>query len=277
MVLLPLLVAPFYWNSIPFLWKAPPVVNPASIIGLTSEFIKLAPNETPLLRLGNIKGAGGHTYHAYCWQRSKDVIVVLSYRPIEKDPAELVIDRERKLENSADLKRLVTDNCRANKNNVSRVGYVTSPLDDTVVFVAITIFSIFAMFVIPAASASMFIETLFWRRCLVTRSKETAVYDFQNRWGPKLKKMFNEGQYRQYGRSILMMSDEMIVLSGFGECWFIEKSAIIGMTTAVIPILRFKLMYLKLDLYDDRVVWAQMNSRLVAELQLLGVETLRRI
>jgi hypothetical protein len=84
--------------------------------------------------------------------------------------------------------------------------------------------------------------------------------------------MLFEGQYRQYGRSILMVSDEMIVLSGFGECWFIEKSAINRITTAVIPVLKFKLTYLRLKLYDDRVIWAQMSYRLVTELKSAGVK-----
>ena len=67
-----------------------------------------------------------------------------------------------------------------------------------------------------------------------------------------------------------MVSDEMIVLSGFGECWFIERSAIDRITTAFIPVLKFKLTYLKLNLYDERVIWAQMNYRLANELKSVG-------
>ena len=270
--LIPLFAAPFFWNSIPFLWKSPPTIKSTSTGAIKSEFIKITPNKTQLLSLGNIEGNGGHTYHAYCWQRSKDVVVILSYKAIPLDAPELIVDRDHDLEKNLDLKQLVKDRCRATKNELSRVGYITTPLDSTVVFVAVTIFSILAIFIIPATAAPMFVQSLFWRRCLVTRSKETAFHDFQNRWGPKLKKMFFEGHYWKYGRSIVIASDEMIVLSGFGECWFIEKSAINRITTAVIPVLKFKLTYLKLNLYDERVIWAQMNHRLVTELKSFGVK-----
>jgi hypothetical protein len=270
--LIPLIVAPFFWSSIPYLWRSPPTIKSTSSGAIKSEFIKIKPNKTELLSLGNIEGSGGHTYHAYCWQRSKDIIVVLSYKAITLDAPELIVNRDRDLAKNADLKQLVKDSCRATKNELSRVGYVTTPLDSTIIFVAVSIFSILAILIIPASAAPMFVTSLFWHRCLITRSKETAFHDFQNRWGPKLKKMLFEGQYRQYGRSILMVSDEMIVLSGFGECWFIEKSAINRITTAVIPVLKFKLTYLRLKLYDDRVIWAQMSYRLVTELKSAGVK-----